>query len=345
MTAISTISALLTLSNSQYRVYDIGRKIDKISKDEFKKIELNQIPYPFPSQGHAFIALTFWQKQSLQPYLWFIKLPLDERGLINLVARDHFIAIIIEALGKDLTVTPTEQQESLLKNNPYHFTPSQYKLAALNSKIKFTLKQEPSEFLNTAKQYLSGDLGWQNWQKIGVQGLTDFAAAINQDNHSDMLSKALTTIAPEVLLPLCAALENEPLPVTLIDCILDKLQAAFVNNNLELQQHLLRSLASSCHHQHVSNFITKLLAQQQLSDEVLITLAGRCWLLWQQQTLLMSYLEQVVNHGDAPLFNAIFKDLVAIPKIRAVLFQCMRDPNRSTALAQAIGLLFNPSSH
>ncbi|XQW86168.1 DUF3549 family protein [Thalassotalea piscium] len=90
MNTIDTISDLLTLSNSQYRVYDIGRKIDKITKEQFSKIEANQLPYPFPSQGHAHLALAFWQKEAKHPYLWFVKLPLDERGLLNQGARNHF---------------------------------------------------------------------------------------------------------------------------------------------------------------------------------------------------------------------------------------------------------------
>ena len=80
---ISSISALLNLSDSQYCIYDIGRRVDKISIEQFEKIEAAQLPYPFPIQGHAMLAIAFWQKQSTSPYLWFVKLPLDERGLLN----------------------------------------------------------------------------------------------------------------------------------------------------------------------------------------------------------------------------------------------------------------------
>ena len=60
---IATLSELLTLSDSQYRIYDIGRLVTKLSKEQFEKVELNQLPYPSPSQGHAFIAIAFWQKK------------------------------------------------------------------------------------------------------------------------------------------------------------------------------------------------------------------------------------------------------------------------------------------
>lgn len=337
---IATISELLALSNSQYRVYDLGRKIDKISKEQFNKIELNQLPYPYPSQGHAFIAIAFWQKQPSQPFLWFVKLPLDERGLLNQGARDHFIAIIIEALGSNLTVDPSEHQEELLKSNPYHFTPSQYKLAALNSKLKLELKQPPSEYLPLCQQYISGDLGWNNWHKIGVQGITDFASRIQLEENSAQLISALPHLATEVLIPLCGALENEKLSVELLDAIISYINEIEKDKN-QLQQHLLRALASSCQHPHVIAFANTLLVKKDLPIDIFIILSGRCWLLWQTPQGLMGYFERLVQVKDHELFAAIFKDLVAIPAIRPNVFQCMRDQNRSSELAQAIGLLFS----
>ncbi len=350
MNTIDTISQLLRSSNSQFRLYDIGRKIEKISKEQFEKIELNQIPYPTPSQGHACIAIAFWQKQSPQPFLWLLKLPLDERGLLNQGARNHFIAIIIEALGSDLTQDANEQQEELLKNNPYLFTPAQYKLAALNSKIKFELKQAPSEYLSPFLTYLSGDSSWDDWQMVGVQGITDFAVRIKEESNIQKLITALPHLPSEVLLPLCGALENEVFSVELIDALLsllkEKLKLAKDNQHqsedlVQIQQHLLRSLASNCHHVHVKSLISDLLMMQNIMPELLITLSGRCWAALAENTQLMAYFEHLIACDDQALFNSVFKDLVAIPTIRPIVFQCMRAPDRSNELSQAIGQLFN----
>jgi len=354
MDTIDTITQLLQSSNSQYRFYDVGRKIAKISKEQFEKIEQNQIPYPTPSQGHACIAIAFWQKQSPQPYLWLLKLPLDERGLLNQGARNHFIAIIVEALGADLTQDANEQQEELLKNNPYLFTPAQYKLAALNSKIKFELKQAPSEYLAPFISYISSDTGWENWQAVGVQGIADFAVRINESindtaKNSLLLSKALPHLPNEVLLPLCSALENEPLSVELLDALITLFKAKLNSQEpatekmIQVQQHLLRSLASSCQHPHVHQLISLLLQQQTLAADLLITLSGRCWLALENSDNLMAFFEHVIASKEQTLFNNIFKDLVAIPTLRPIVFQCMRAPERSDALSKAIGQLFNYS--
>jgi len=348
MNTIDTISHLLHSSNSQFRIYDIGRKIEKLSKEQFEKIELNQIPYPTPSQGHACIAIAFWQKQSSQPYLWLLKLPLDERGLLNQGARNHFIAIIIEALGSDLMQDANEQQEELLKNNPYLFTPAQYKLAALNSKIKFELKKEPSEYLSPFLDYLSGESNWDNWQAVGVQGITDFAVRVNEKENSNKLISALPNLPSEVLFPLCGALENEEFSVELVDTLLGLLQKNlkltnkhYDENIVQTQQYLLRSLASNCNHVHVKEFVKLLLVQQSVVPELLITLSGRCWGTLTESKELMAYFEHLIACKDQALFNSIFKDLVSIPTIRPIVFQCMRAPKRSKELSQAIGQLFN----
>ncbi|WP_281558592.1 DUF3549 family protein [Thalassomonas sp. RHCl1] len=341
MSAISTISELLTLSDSQYRIYDIGRKIDKISKEQFKKIELNQQPYPFPSQGHAFIAAAFWQKGSTAPYLWFIKIPLDERGLLNQGARNHFIAIIIEALGSDLSADPTQKQEALLKNNPYHFTPAQYKLAALNSIIGVELKQPPSSYYQNCLSYLSGEQGWHQWQNLGVQGISDFVARIDDKALQQVLIKALPQLPPQVLAPLCSALENKKYPVDVIRSLLKRLKSAIDSGEGELEQALLRALATNCEHIDVTTFADECLLTPEISSEQLITLSGRCWTLLQTPARMSHYLELLIAKQDNELFTAIFKDLVAIPLIRPILFQCMRAPDRSPALAKAIGQLFN----
>ncbi len=341
MTKNPTISELLSLSDSQYRIFDVGRKIDKISKSQFDKIEHNQLPYPSPSQGFAFIAIAFWQKRSDSPYLWFVKLPLDERGLLVLASRDHFVSIIVEALGSDLSVDPSERQEELLKSNPYHFTPSQYKLAFINSLLKVTIKEPASQYFHTVIEYLSSTEKWDNWHNIGVQGLTDLATRFKDEGYDHLLSNAFKHLPNEVLFPLCSALENVELPLCLIEAILEKLTNN--ENSPEIETVLTRALASSCNHSLVVQYFSTLFEQKTsaVSDETLIVVAGRCWQVLDTPEQMMKFLELLIKADDNLLFPAIFKDLVALPLLRPILFQCMRDPNRSPALSQAIGQLFH----
>jgi len=337
MTTLSTITELLLTSNCQFRIYDLGRKIEKLSKETFEKIEQCSLVHPFPFQEHAHFAIAFWQKKSKQPYLWFIKLPLDERGLLNQGARNHFLAIIVEALGSDLSVEPSERQEELLKENPYIFTPSQYKLAMLNSLLSFELKRAPSQFYQTFINYLTKE-EWSQWHNIGVQGITDYAARLTEDNNAVVLSQSISKLPFEVLSPLCGALENISLPVCLIESIQSQLQTS--SNDIQSQQMLLRSLASSTKHPFVKQYFESIFTADIIPVDIAITIAGRCWQIIVDEKQAMYYLELLVKL-DKELFPAIFKDLVAIPTIRPLLFQCMRAADRSDELAKAIGQLFN----
>lgn len=339
-TNIATLSELLKLSGSHYRLYDIGRLVTKLPKEQFEKVELNQLPYPTPAQGHACIAIAFWQKKAAQPYLWLLKLPLDEHGLLNQGARNHFIAIIIEALGADLTQETSKKQEELLSSNPYLFTPAQYKLASLNSKIKVDLKQPPSEHFLPFKQYLTDDTNWNNWQGVGVQGITDFIARIKQDNYSDLLLTALPHLPEEVLSPVCSALENEQYGVALIDALVNTFEGSTFEKGTKATQ-LLRALSANSGHVHVKAMVEKLLNSPQVNSELLITLSSRCWQALADEKILMSYFEHLLKNNDLTMFTSIFKDLVTIPLIRPVAFSCIRSEQRSVALTQAIGQLFN----
>ncbi|OKY25530.1 DUF3549 family protein [Thalassotalea sp. PP2-459] len=336
MSTIATITELLTLSQCQYRIYDLGRRVEKLSKELFEKLEHNQLPHPTPIQGHAHFAVCFWQQKSASPYLWFIKLPLDERGLINQGARNHFIAIIVEALGTDLSVNPTEKQEELLKNNPYIFTPSQYKLAMLNSFITDELKQPASKYYQGVVTYLS-EQNWQNWQQIGAQGITDFAVRFNHDNHQELLIEALPQLPNDVLQPMCSALENITLPLKVIQAVIERLKNT---ENAITQQSMFRCLATSAEHPFVVDYVDQMLADETLTPEMLVILAGRCWQILADKNRCLVFLETLVRKAP-DMFAALFKDLVAIPSVRPYLFQCMRDTERSPALAKAIGTLFN----
>jgi hypothetical protein len=346
MSNINSISELLTLSKCQFLIYDLGRKVTQISYSDFNKVEQNQLAYPYPIQGEALFAVTFWQKRLSQQYLWFIKLPLDERGLLNQGARNHFIAIIIEALGSDLTRTPDDRETEQLKKNPYIFTPTPAKLAMLNSLISFQLEKEPSQYYQPFIDYLSNQ-HWQDWQHIGLQGITDVSARIN-DAHNQcapLLISALAHLPAEVLSPLTTALENMNLPCQLTEQLIDQYHHLNTSNQESKKGLLIRALASSFEQPQVNAFFITLLANTKLSNDSLIVLAARCWPMLNSFGRLMLYFEQLVGSNEQTLFPAIFKDLVAIPNLRPLVFQIMKAENKSNALSLAISRLFDTPSN
>lgn len=343
MSQIDTLSELLQLSNSSYRVFDLGRKVEKISKTDFERIEQAMMPYPSPLQGHAHLAVVFWQKRPETPYIWFIKLPLDERGLLNQAARNHFIAIIIEALGNDLTVDPTEKQEELLKANPYNFTPSQYKLAALNSTLKFEFKQPASQYFEHCHLYFTGELGWGNWQGIGVQGLCDFAARINEGTNADILANALPHLPEQVFTPLSVALENQQLPVALNEVLAQMAKSELEKDSPDSNylSAIVRAMSGNALNPLFLELADALISDKHCQQlEIFVAISGRGWMALADYSRMQKFLEAVVEFIDQQTFFALFQDLVALPMIRPVLLQVIRAQDRTPALEKAIGELF-----
>lgn len=343
MNNISTISELLKLSGSSYRLYDMGRKVTKISKQDFEKVEQAMQPYPYPIQGNACFAIVFWQHTPATPYIWFVKFPLDERGLLNQGARNHYLAIILEALGSDLTQDPTTKQEELLQANPYNFTPTQYKLAALNAVVKRDLKQKSSEYYEHCQLYLSGKLGWDTWQGVGVQGLCDFAARINTEENSRALAQALPHLPITVFSPLCSALENQILPIALLTQIIEMIENELNSDTIDFERlaNLVRAISASAENPLVKAVLTEIIKAKQVKDlNVLLTISGRSWLALNDLNSLSLFLEKLVNNVEQNVFMAVFQDLIAIPTIRPSLLQCIRSTHRSEELANAIGKIF-----
>ena len=88
---LETISDFLVMGGFNYRVFDMGRKIQRISNQRFAGIEAQQMPYPFPFQQKAWLGILFWDKKNdktTEPVIWFLNFPIDELGFLKQQSRD-----------------------------------------------------------------------------------------------------------------------------------------------------------------------------------------------------------------------------------------------------------------
>lgn len=336
MTEITTLSQFLTTAKTQFQVYDLGRRVQHIDMLAFHQIESLSAPYPYPIQGHAQFAIVFWDA-SQQHFIWFLKLALDEQGLLSPAPRSQFIEMILAALGQDPTQPLSDEQQEQLANNPFNFKPSQEKLAVFNALVRKQLGQRASSQYEFAVQYLSGQVAPSQWQHIGMQGIADVCARAKEFDHEQHLVSSFDTAAIEVQIALCQCLEHLLLSDTLADKILAKLQDAAP----EHQAYFLRALASSA--KHSQKAFEHLHGQSSLDNNALISIAGRNWSVLKQDSSRSLYLEALALQPQA-FFNQVFADIVAIPSLRNQLLGELRNPNRSVQLSQAIGGLFKAAS-
>ncbi|MFC4700036.1 DUF3549 family protein [Glaciecola siphonariae] len=338
--AFATLSEFLLQAGTEYFILDVSRTRHLLDNQRFFDYENNERPYDCPRQGYAWFCLVFWNKSMNQEhYIWFLKLPVDEQGLIQQAARDQFLQIVIEALGNELQKVDTTSAE--LPENPFVFVPSQQLLADCNAFIRHHLDLPNRPGLAKAFTYIKAP-NVQPWAELSVQDISDFASKIHHKPHEQAVIANLSQLPDAVCLCLFSSFEGIKLPSELNHALLNYQQSA----DDKLSAMALRALASS-HNSAVKDYVHSLISSDNPLDiETLVVIAGRFWqcLIPQEHTeqdYLSLYLAKVAKadaHFD--LFKGIYADLVHLPSLRVFLLATIRQKAQCEVLNQAIATLF-----
>jgi hypothetical protein len=343
---ISSIGQLLDQMGVTTRVFDLGRHIQEISTTTFAQFEAQSIAYPAPYLHHAWLGLLFWDPETAElPLLWFIKLPLDEQGKLVLAERDLFLQQLMVALGANIAASKQgEQLAAVLEGNPYVFTPSPERQAAIHARVNLLLNNPPSNFYEPACAYLKSDLS--QWQTLGLQGLADIAVRWQQ--HQTDLIRILPALPAPALIGLCQCLENEAisgaLGKALHNRLLREIQSPHDEQDTSLVAALIRGLSQCQALQLRHKTLLQVLhapAGQQI--EVLAAIATRCSMDLCDLTLSLPFLEALCLQGQNS-FNRVLADLLFCAPLRPHLLAAFRQPQRSELLAASIGGLLNPEA-
>jgi hypothetical protein len=332
--SINSLSEFLLQAHTQHLVFDMGRGLKPITNQLFFEWENQQSACFYPRQDHAWFCITFWnEKLSSERYIWFIKLPLDENGLVMPAARDQFLDIIVQALGKNLEHRQDENAQ--LPENPFVFVPSQQQLADCNAHIKKHLGlNEPTNSAITA--YLSAP-NVQAWEHLKLQDIANFVCNSTPEQQNMIASNI--HIYPNAVAN-CLLASFEAIDLT------DELINAIIALHKRLEESALSTLclrAISYQLTPVSSaYITELIKQtSKLDVESLVVISGRYWAMLSDIELLLTYADKVASiDNDYSFFRAIFADLVKIPEIRQDMLALLRNTERSAQVAAAICSLF-----
>ncbi len=332
-----SITHFLQTGGFNYRVFELGRKVNYFSNEEFENIEGQKILYPSPFQKKAWLALLFWEdgKQD-EAVIWFLQFPIDELGFLKQEARDAFLIDLLEQTGKNIQAKQQGMQAlDELKESPFAFKPNPARLAMFHALAIKELGQAPSQYYQYAHDYLSGDAGYEQWQFLGLQGIADVVARLNEDDNEALLAQAISLMPEMPLVSFCDALENSQPKEILTQALGEKLkivleQKPSSNINNQLVAMLVRALSGA---EPIS--LRQLLLQVVLASpvgqdiEVMVAISGRAWRDLHAQSILVAF---VGNLAELPkmAFNAILSDLMMIPDMREKILLVMRDPNQSS---------------
>jgi hypothetical protein len=334
---------LLQHQDNRLRIFDMGRRIEKLSIDQFTQIEKAEIPYPSPFLHHAWIGLLIWSPAAKeQNLIWFLKLPLDEQGYLVQAARDDIVNRLLQ------NVINPESTEDALKDNPFSFTPDPEKMACFHAKASRILHTPASRYYEEVQQYMAGQHPLEHWSHLGLQGIADYVMRLDQGQNNQQLCDILNRLPDPLLMTLCRMLEHVQIDhrlQTALSKLLssqlatkDTASETLIENLPETLAACIRGLSNSIDIAGRDRVLDQVLQTPYAFEaEVIAALATRCHDSLMTPARLLHFLECLAK-GKAGQqgFNRILSDLMFLPDMRLQILAAFRNPARSALLSQAI---------
>ncbi len=326
-----TISQLVAESGAQMRVFDMGRSISKIGRKDFEAFENLAKPYPSPYLRHAWLGILSWNpKQAGQHNIWFLKLPLDEQNILQPGPRDAFLQHWLRV------VTHPGQEHG---EAPCSYKPDASRMAYFHALALRQLGQPATQYYATARAYLSGDNDFSQWQHLGLQGLAEVVARLDEEHNGELIASALKQMPAVPRNALLGFLENASVDAPLTNALNDALAEvmAGVPGAGDLAA-FVRGLSGSVSVDQRQQLLDLMMLHPAAADvEVISALGSRCWKDLEGPRL-HNYLELLAALGDQ-VFSALIADLMTLPGMRSRILEAFRNPQRSEKLGSAIGQL------
>jgi len=348
MNRIDKLSTLLESRGMATCFFDMGRRIGMIPGEDISAIEAGQKPYPYPLLRAAWFAVLHHGAAAMDS-IWFLRLPVDEQGMLIPATRDDLLFHLLEDLGRHADDSADTGADGITgsgigQRNPYGFKPRQEHLAVFHAKTARQLGQPPSRFYAHAREYLGGTQGYEQWAFVGLQGIADVCARLDEDDNRELLLEAITRLPARPLEAVCQCLEHQAIDRPVAEALIRRIREPVDASEPEapLLALCIRAI-SACRDPGVPRaLVASSLEQEPAGDpEVLAAIMARYWEVLQDPAIRRVYLQRLAgNTGGQPVFNAVIGDALGLPGLRDDIQAELRNPERTEALARAIGGLF-----
>jgi len=337
---ITTLGEFLQQSGAKYRIFDMGRRVTKLSSKIFSEFESAVNPYPQPFQKKALFGIVFWNpKLADKHYVWFLNFPLDEQGLLIQAARDEFLVMLLDRVGECMLAAENGGNiEGALKDSPYTFKPREDKMAAFNAQATKALNKPTSNYYAPALAYFSGEKELNTWQILGMQGVAD--VAVRAHDNSDVI-KTLSKLPKEPFLVFAGFLENVEINAQLT-AVIAKQQTQIlkqVDPDIAMLCVCLRATSNTIAQGLLNDMVmTTLQHRASTNIEVLATISGRCWHVLADETICRLFIERLAsNDAGQTGFNQLLADVMYLPNMRLHIMKQLRSAERTETVSQAVG--------
>jgi hypothetical protein len=330
----TTLFEFLEGTGARVAAYDVGRRIGGLARADFIAFEQAREPYPMPMQRQSRFAL-IQQDTREDPgdlVIWFLRLSLDEQGLLIPAERDYLLDRLFESAQANRR---GHDPQDFLRDNPQAFTPREDRMALFHARVGADLGRPPSRFYAHALDYFRGAAGWDQWEFVGYQGIADVACR----HTADPLDTALEQLPAPPLIALGHCLESQRIADPLLTAVLERLTRTLreAPNEIGVLAGLIRALASRGHERSVREVLRTVLATPTGRNvEILVAISGRAWEALADRDLLDRYLFALArnDHGRSAFVHGI-GDLLSVPAIAPTVRRALRADDQDAEVRAA----------
>jgi len=217
-------------------------------------------------------------------------------------------------------------------------------MAVFHAKARKLLGLPPSQYYAAARDYFAGELGLEQWTELGLQGIAEVTARLEEEQNALHLAEIFTQLPQRPFEVVCQCLENERLDMNLSQAIVQRASHLLKEAVPDAAQVslCLRAMAISSATGMRRNLLEQVLDSSIGTDiQILVAITGRCWEDLTDEMLLHVFLSALAqNSGGQEVFDTLLTDLFTIPGMRVNIMTTLRNPQRSESLSAALGQFF-----
>lgn len=325
-----SLAGFLDMTEARYRLFDLGTQLKKLPGHTLMSLDSGQ-PYPHPHLGYGWLVIFMWnEERTEQNSLWFLKLPLDEQGILPAAVHSD----LVNRLYKALQTSDASERQRLLTDHPYQFTPDAEKMAALHANATQLLGQPASDYLAPVKDFFLYQQSSADWAALGLQGIADLVCRADDDQLIE-LTKSLPLFDTQPQTALLTQLEHRSLPTPAVETLVGIAQSHNTFHTLTVGA--LRAAANSPAFRLMEPVIRNGLMQEQPSLEFILTVTTRYTALLADGELAVPVLDALARQSDADGFARVVTNLAMQPGLNGIVMQTLGSPELTEALGLALG--------
>jgi len=327
-----SLTGFLEITGAKYRLFDLGTQLRKLSNKTLLHLDEGQ-KYPYPHLGFGWLAIFTWNGDLIeQNSLWFLKLPLDEQGILSAAVHSD----LVNRFYRAFQTSDRKERQRLLTDHPYQFKPDNEKMAALHALASHQLALPPSFYHQSAAQFYLNDDREVQWQQIGVQGIADIVTRLS-NTELESLNNRIASLEDEPLIALMRQLEHFPLHSSTIDALISRSQNA--PNHSSIVNACLKSASQSQALKLVEPIILERLSACDFDLEFLLIIITRYHYLFDNIKTATTVLDHLAQMADSDGFNRVVTNLAMQTGMEGIIMTILRSASLTENLANALSRL------